>query len=146
MHKNRAFLALLFFIAATTCLFAGRAFVKLHHYYSLTNRVELEVKNWSIEGNGSDQYRLYAHYVSPFGEGTSVVGPVYRNPWAAERAKERFEKQPLEAWFNPKKRELFLSKKFPTKPLLSGLVLLAITIYFIILGVYVTAQDRQRRI
>ena len=127
-----------------TFWFGGRALFKLHHYYSLTNRVQLEVESWSIEGNGSDSYRLIAHYTSPLGDGKSIVGPTYRNPWSAEKAKERFEQQPLEAWFNPKKRQLFLSKKFPTKSLLSSLVLLCITVYFIILGVYVTSQDRKR--
>ncbi|MCH9704033.1 MAG: hypothetical protein K0U13_04505, partial [Chlamydiae bacterium] len=103
----------------------------------LTNRVELQIKNFEITGNGTDSYRLIVYYDSPLGEGKGTLGPIYRNPWAAEKAKERFENRELEAWFNPKKRTLYLSKNFPLKPLLSALALLAITLYFIFLGVFV---------
>ena len=136
MHKNVPFVTLILFTIAITLWFGGQAGLKMHNYYSLTNKVELDVQKWTIEGNGSDKYRLIADYTSPIGKGRGAIGPIYRNPWAAEKAKERFEKQPLEAWFNPKKRQLSINKKFPTKSVLSAVVLLSITTYFIGLGVY----------
>ena len=145
MHKNGSWIALLIFVGGMTLWFSGKALVGLHSYYGFTNKVELSVNRWEIRGNGSDAYRLIAHYTSPIGEGQGVVGSVYRNPWAAERAKERFEKEPLEAWFNPRKRgKVALTKTFPLKSVLSAFVLLCITIYFICLGVYVAAQDHKR--
>ena len=144
MHHNRAFVLLLLGLVGLTLWFVSRAAIQTHHYYGLTHNVELDVEGWTIKGNGKDHYRLIAHYVSPFGAGEGAVGPMFRNPWAAEKAKKNFEKQSLSAWFNPKKRELCLEKSFPKKSILSALVLLGITVYFVALGVYVAAQNRKR--
>jgi len=145
MHKNRSWIALVIFVAAMTLWFGGKALVSLYNYYSLTNRIELSVKRFEIRGNGSDAYRLIAHFTTPQGgEGEGVVGSVYRNPWSAERAKEKFENKPLEAWFNPKKmNRISFTRKFPLKPVVSALALLGITTYFLCLGLYVASQDRK---
>ncbi|MCP5468928.1 MAG: hypothetical protein H7A36_00275 [Chlamydiales bacterium] len=144
MHRNGVWLGLVLFVVVLAILFGGRAAIQMRDYYSLTNQAVVDVKRWEIVGDRRDHYYLIAHFATPLGESSGAVGAVYRNPWAAERAKERFENEELKAWFNPKKpATMTLRKVFPKKSVLSAFVLIGLTIYFIGLGFYVGSRDQK---
>lgn len=145
MQKNATWIGLIIFVLAMTGWFGSKAAVNLQRYYSLTARAAVDVEKWEIVGNGSDRYFLKAYYTSPFGKGEGVLGTLFRNPWAAEKAKEKLEGQTLQIWFNPKNpTKAVFQKNFPIKSVLSASVLLGLTIYFIGLGIYVSSRHPKR--
>lgn len=71
------------------------------------------------------------------------MGDPFKNPWSAEQGLERFEKSSWMAWYDQREpMRSTLSKKFPYKSTLSGIVLVGLSLYFIGLGLFVGGRVR----
>jgi len=142
MRRNAIAFAFLLVIALFALWFVAKAGYAIFSYYQLSLQASTTIDHWSIEEIKSDQFAVIAHYSFDYQgkkyQGTSQVGDLYPNPWAANRAQKQYSIQKWPAWFNPKHPDrAALEKKFPYKKAISAGILIALLVYFLILGVYV---------
>lgn len=149
MHRNGPFILLLSAIVLVTGWFGVRASLSLLAYTRLNTHGEATVEALELKQGRGDNYQIIATYMfeSKYGieHGKGAIGPVYKNPWSAQKALERMDGKALNVWFNEKTpKHCALFKKFPTKITLSTIVLIGLVLYFIGLGIYVGGQRGTR--
>lgn len=129
-------------IALLALWFIVNSSLAICSYYSYSTQVPVTIQSWLVEEKKSDKFAVVAQYSYQFKNktyyGKSRVGNYYPNPWAANLAKEHYTKQPWSIWIKPKEpQQSLLEKKFPVKKAVSAAILVALLIYFAILGTYV---------
>ncbi len=149
MHRNGPFILLLSAILLATGWFGIRATRALLAYTRLNTETEGVVEALELRQGKGDDYQIIATYMFESKEGTmhavGSVGPIYKNPWSAQKALEGMDGKVLKVWYNSAKPgDCSLIKKFPTKITLSTTVLVGLVLYFIGLGLYVGGQRGTR--
>lgn len=149
MHKNRPFLLLLVGIFAVTLWFGVRMTTSLIAYLRLNTETTAQIESLEIHEGKGDHYQIYATYSfeSTLGLERSVgpVGPIYKNPWSAEKGLAKYQGKSIKIWYNAK-RPFYCSttKVFPMKITLSTTILFGLVLYFVGLGLYVGSQGGTR--
>lgn len=149
MHSNKVWLTFLALISLVVIWFCFGAVSKLTYYYSLDTKISVNTIEWSIEEVDEDDYLLKADYTytfegNNFNKSLTLSHPVYPNSYAADYAKKEKERMQWSAYFSKKRpKASTLFRTFPMKSTLSALALLALWLYFVWLGIYVT-RFRQR--
>lgn len=144
MHKNPVWLAFLIAIALIVAWYCGVALFKLYRYNVLTAQAPAGNIQWSVKTLSDEEYIVHAHYAfaaagkNYTGE-TDFIDEVFLNAWAAEQALSKYSAKTWTVWYQPGNfNHSTLQKKFPTKECWSAGVMLALMLYFIWLGFYVT--------
>ena len=143
--KNIIWFAFLAIVAFLALWFIVKSSMAVCSYYHLSVQVPVTVEKWSIEELKSDEFAVIAHYSYDFKgqpyKAQGRVGALYPNPWAAGHAENQFSTKKWTAWVNPKHPEKsVLQKKFPYKKAISAAILVALFIYFAILGTYMRVR------
>jgi len=144
MHKNRIFLLLLFALGSVTLFYSFRAVVDLVYYVQLTQTAQTESIEWDVEQKGRSDYRLLAKFEFLYGgelvEGSALLPHrSYRNQTAAAKAAQEMGAEPREIWFSARRPQMSaLGHAFPVKSTVYASILWAITLYFLVLGSYVS--------
>ncbi len=146
MHKNAVWIGFLLIVVVIALWFVVKASYGVVAYTRLSTQVEIEVYKWSVEQKKTDQFVVLAHYSFEYREkeysGVTATGSLYPNPWAANRAIEKFSEQRWSVWINPKHPDkAVFRKKFPYKSAFSAVILLGLSIYFFILGTYMGGKN-----
>lgn len=150
MHKNLPFLLLVGLVLAVTVWFGARATSALLAYSRLNKEAIATIDSLRVQEGRGDHYQIFATYSfeTPQGIYTSEgpVGPVYKNPWSAEKGMEKLQGKSLRIWYNSKKPSLNATTKiFPMKATLSTAILLGLLVYFIGLGIFVGGKQNAKR-
>lgn len=148
MHKNKFWLALLFVIMSVMLWYGGLASYKLYDYYTLSEKSTAVIAKWSVKKLNGEDFRVHAVYTYNVdgkihsGE-TTFTDEKFLNPRAAERAIPDYANKKWIVSYQPKKEHhSTLQKKLPLKECISAAVLLALLIYFVSLGFYVTRYGK----
>lgn len=146
MHKNAVWIGFLLIVVVIALWFVVKASYGVIAYTRLSTQVEIEVHKWSVEQKKTDQFAVLAHYSFEYEDkeyvGAMTTGSFYPNPWAANRAIEKFSEQRWSVWINPKHpNKAVFQKKFPYKSAFSAVILLGLSIYFFILGTYMGGKN-----
>lgn len=148
MHSNRYWFFFLLFVASVTLWFASVATVRLYRYYSLDSRALAQEVTWTVESKIGDRYYLVGTYRFQVGEKsytgqTLMERRIFRNQWSAMQAIDEYRSRKWPVYFRSSKPEVStLFKHFPLKETFSALSLVAILLYFIVVGYYVGAKER----
>ncbi|MCH9627747.1 MAG: hypothetical protein S4CHLAM2_13900 [Chlamydiales bacterium] len=150
MQRNVIWIAFLLIMTGFATWFVVSAGRDLMRYYQISTQVSATVEKWDIKERGPNQYVVQAVYSYDFGgksyPGSGPVTEAYPNPWAATQALEKMKKRKWSVWINPKvPDQSILDRKFPYKATLSAVILIALSAYFICLGVYAGIKNEQRR-
>jgi hypothetical protein len=150
MHKNAIWVAFLLIVMGFGVWFVVKAGYELIHYYQLSLQIPVAVQKWEVEELDANKYAISLSYSYEYDgknyRNRGKIGSAYPNPWAANRALEKFEQEKWYAWVNPQApQKAVLEKRFPYKAAVSAVVLLGLVIYFICLGLYVGVKNEQRR-
>ncbi len=149
MHRNGPFILLLVGIVAVAAWFGTRATSALVAYTRLNSEAIAQIESLEIKERKADRYQIVATYIfeSKFGQqrATAPIGPLYKNPWSAEKGVEKFRGKSLHIWYNEKKPTYSATARvFPMKITLSTTILIGLMLYFIGLGVFVGGQRANR--
>ena len=149
MHRNGPFILLLVGVVAVTVWFGTRATSALIAYTRLNTEAMAQIENLEIKESKPDRYQIFATYTfeSKFGRHRAMapIGPLYKNPWSAEKGLEKFKGKALHIWYSQERpAHSSTSKVFPMKITLSTTILIGLMLYFIGLGVFVGGQNANR--
>lgn len=141
MHKNKAWLSFLFVITAITVWFSSQAASELFFYFRLNSQTPVEEIHWEVVKIADETFDLSATYSYKIREkiyqGKTTLSS-YRNPWAAKEALTIHQKRPWQAWYDAKApQKSSLERTFPTKQVVSAILMLMLLFYFYWLGLYV---------
>jgi hypothetical protein len=144
MHRNPIWLIFLAVIAAVAIGYSSFTLYKLYGYYTLTRETSPLSIQWTVKVLSDDEYAVNGAYAFLV-EGKTIQGETlfkdetFMNPWAAEASVQKFSGKSWKVWYQPSNlHHSTLQKKFPLKECSSAGVLLALLLYFIWLGFYVT--------
>jgi len=144
MHKNKFWLGFLALITLTMGWFTWQTLSKTKDYFALSDLTTPSSITWSAIKMGEDHYLLSANYSfllakKEITKTEILTTPIYPNPWAAELAASKQEGKKWHIWYAPNDpKHASLYKHFPTKELISTIILWGVWIYFLWLGFYVT--------
>lgn len=143
MHKNRAWRAFLYLMAAATLYFCASAVYSVHYYYRLSAQTLPAQMVWGYREISADALAPVASYAFT-AQGKMVSGetlldePVFRNEWAVDKVLGELKTRSWRVWYDPSNpSHSSLQKTFPFKEILSALALAVLFLYFIGLGIYV---------
>ena len=148
MHKNGIWLALLTLVTFITLWFSWGAVRELLAYRKYSGATEATITDWSVVQLNEEAFGVRVAYTYRVDHhlyhGESLLTATkMRNPWAAEEAITQYEKQHWTAWYNPDNLgDATLTRVFPTKSLISALLLWLLTLYFFWLGGYVSRRQQ----
>lgn len=127
-------------------LFAYPTAALLVNYYSFKAFVEPDFINWSIESFNDEVWRAVAEFrytvkAHTYNKQEVFQGERYRNPYAANVALEKLQKNFKVVWYNPENpSQASMEKFYPTKKSLYSLVTLGLVFYGAWLGSYLTRK------
>jgi len=150
MQRNAIWIAFLILVFGFSIWFVVKAGYDLIHYYQLSQQAPVKIEKWEVQEQDANKYAIQVSYSYEYDgknyQGSGLFGERYPNPWAANRALEKFETQTWNVWLNPKTPEkATFDRKFPYRATISAVVLIGLAIYFICLGLYVGVKNEQRR-
>ncbi len=134
---------LLIFSSASWYIFkAGKS---IYHYKQLSEEVPVLMEKVEVEKLRENSYAILARFSYSFNQkdfqAEARLSERYPNPWAAESALRRIEGKSGVAWLNPNRpQQVTLERSFPYKTTISGVVLIGLMIYFMILGYFIVAK------
>lgn len=147
MHRNPLWLALLSLVLLVTLFFIFKAATSYIAYSSLSKQTEGTIEKVEIVPRGGN-YVVWVTF-SFLAEGEKITAsaspykPFY-NRFSAEKKASELSQEKITVWYHPKKPlESSLQKNFPTKQVVSAVVLVLITLYFFTLGRYVGSKRPQ---
>ncbi len=137
--RNSIWFIFLLAMASLFSWFAFRAVPALTHYFKLNRETEVAIVGWKVVQKAANRYVLSANFIFEFQgkevHGESEIGPLYPNPWAAEKGLERWRGEKYKAWYSSSAPEkAVLEKRFPFKIVFSAAILLGVFLYFFLLG------------
>lgn len=144
MHSNKYWLGFLMLITLAMVWFTWQTIGKTTDYYTLSNSIDAATIAWSPIKKGDDHYLLSAEYTfhvnnQNIHKKEVLSTPVYPNPWAVEQAASKQNTKQWKVWYSPDApQKASLERNFPTKELVSMVILWGVWIYFVCLGFYVT--------
>jgi hypothetical protein len=144
MHKNRWWLIFLTTIALIVAWYCAVAFYKIYFYSKLNAETQTVSIQWGIKMLSDEQYTIQADYTFDvdgkiYQGHTNFRDEIYMNEWSAEQAILKDKKKLWKVWYQAGYFDhSTLQKKFPTKECYSAGVMLALLLYFVWLGFYVT--------
>lgn len=141
MHKNRLFLGILLFSAFTFLWYAVAATRAFLVYIPPCQESYADFIEAKVEESGANHFRLLVNLSFNNNQIQARMGD-YPNRFVAEgRAKRLKEMGKISVWYDPKDpSHVLLERKFPTRPLLSAMSLLGVTVYLFFLGQYVSKR------
>ena len=143
--KNSIWIIFLALVTLLALWFIVKSTLAVVAYFHYSVQVPVHIEKWTVEEIKADQFALRAHYTYTFNDrvyqDSGWVGSRYPNPWAANQGLKQTEQVSREVWINPRHPEKSLiEKKFPYKKAFSAAIIVALCIYFIILGTYVKVR------
>ncbi|MCH9608462.1 MAG: hypothetical protein S4CHLAM45_10380 [Chlamydiales bacterium] len=150
MHRNGIFLGFLLLLVGTTIWFGARAYIAVSNYTKLNTHAMASVEKMEIVEGKGDRYQLIANYFFESKEGlqqgVGVVGPLYKNPWSAEKGLQKFEGRTWQVWYDEEHPfNSTLNKQFPTKRVTTAVILFGLFLYFLGLGIFVGGRKDASR-
>lgn len=149
MYQNRFWLFFLTLLSLCATVCGVQAVTSILAYKRLSIHIPVEVIEWKIEERKQSAYAVIANYYFEYEgktyHGSSLVHAVYKNPWAAQKAQISFEKLRWQAWIDPDKPIYsMIYKRFPIKYILSALVLLGVSAYFLCIQFFLRGKHGYR--
>lgn len=114
----------------------------LFRWAQLDESAPMRTIEWRVLRLDDNAYRLQAKYTFEMNgkiwKGEAIAnGPVFPNPWAAERNLPFYKNRLQKVWYVKKNPEVSaIEKRLPTKRLISTLILWGIVTYFLLLDRY----------
>ncbi len=142
MHNNKVWLLLLGVIAATALFFSFRAGRDLWHYQRTDAEGWISEIKWSIVEEGRHyipqaSYTFQVNSVTYSGQEPLEI-EWQRNVWSAEQRIKELSAYKWKVWYNSSDpMESTLDRSFPWRSVIYGILTVALSAYFIGLGLYV---------
>jgi hypothetical protein len=150
MHRNRLWLAFLSCFAIALLVYSSITLYRLYSYIRLDAHATAQTISWQVAEIEEDLFAAGATYTFPVGdqliEGYDHLRkPIYYNRWAAESSLISNESADKTIWYRSSDPSVSsLQKSFPLKESIYTIILLALLLYFIWLGYYVSRFSPQR--
>lgn len=140
--KNLTWLIFISAISIIVAWFITSTLIEIYHFSQLNQSVDPSEMAWSYHEISKDTYQIHVTYQYEVNEHLYsndhlFKKPVLFNPLAAKQVAEEFSHKEWKAWYNKTNPQYTsLEKIFPTKSLISSIILLLLLFYFIGLGIY----------
>lgn len=148
MHKNPLWLIFLGLIFIVTLFYTATTTQSAYDYLQLNMQTPSLKTEWKVKKLKSDLFILVASYhyqvQDKSYQGKTIFNQNrHRNSWAAEQKLAEFSNKQFSVWYNSKKpTRSTLQKVFPTKKVISTVILWALLLYFLGVGYYVSKRLR----
>ena len=142
MNHNSKWSVFLIVMAIIAFGFSVKAAYLSYETIKLNNAAPALIHQWSVKPLTNEQYQIHADYtfflknISYAGK-TTFGKPLYRNPYAAQKAIKSLASQEWKSWYdraNP--HHSSLEKTFPLKDWIYAGILWGLFFYFVWLGRY----------
>ncbi|MBT3394084.1 MAG: DUF3592 domain-containing protein [Waddliaceae bacterium] len=143
MRKNFLWFCFLAAVFVAAMAFAGYSGYNVYRYNKTNRSCEAQSIVWGVEQRSSDSFVVVATYEytiddEEYSGKTTFKRKTYLNPWKAEEEYEAMAIQPWKVWYEAKKPEnSTINKVFPLKVCIYSGILIALLVYFVLLGWYV---------
>ncbi len=146
MHRNPVWIGFLTIIAIITAWFITQAVDDLIDYQALSKQTPVDQVAWEVKKLSESHYvprATYNFYVEgdSFNSSTTLDLRSFRNEYGVREDIKKLREREWNVWYDPDNpSHSALDKWFPLSSALSGGFMLAIFLYFIWLGRYVTRR------